>query len=190
MSGLSLAKKVGLKLRTGKSISEPVECAPVDVEKILREKFGSASGIFVAWQIQNIVWGKFDGGKISSRSEITPEYWLECRFFNADAELHLKRVGKILRGRFIQDGTGAENFYVDSFARLWGESSGAAEGYVKLLDRQRKLYMEIPCAETNSKWYGLMTRNYVGSDEKTGLSGYVDYRFVAIEPAKVGAEIG
>lgn len=190
MSGLSLARKVGLTLRTGKSISEPIECAPVDAEKILREKFGNASGIFVAWQIQNIVWGKFDGGKISSRSELTPEYLLECRAFNADAEIHLKRVGKTLRGRFIQDGTGADNFYVDSFARLWGENSGAAEGYIKLLDRQRKLYMEIPCAETNSSWYGLLTRNYIGGDVKTGLSGYVDYRFVSIEPAKVGVKNG
>lgn len=188
MSGLSLAREVGLKLRTGKSICEPVEkCAPADAEKILREKFGDASAIFVAWQIQNIVWGKFDGGKISSRSELTPEYWLEFRAFNADAEIHLKRIGKNLCGRYICDGVGTENFYVDSFARLWGENSGAEDGYVKLLDRQRKLYMEIPCAEKNSGWYGLLTRNYIGSDEKTGLSGYVDYRFVSVEPAKVGA---
>ena len=120
MNGLSLARKIGLELRAGKNICEPVECAPVDAEKVLREKFGDASAIFVAWQIQNIVWGKFDGGKISSRSELTPEYWLECRFFNADAELHLKRVGKNLRGRYICDGM-ALRIFTSTVSRGSGE---------------------------------------------------------------------
>lgn len=186
MSGLDLARQIGLELRTGKNICEqPVTCEFDGVEKILREKFGGDSATLVAWQIQNIVWGKFDGEKISSRGELTPEYWLECRIFNADAELHLKRVGNILRGRFIEDGTGEDNFYVDSFARLWGENFGAADGYVKLLDSRRKLYMEFPCENSGAKRYGLLTRNYIGSDKDTGLSGYVDYRFVSIEPAEV-----
>ena len=43
---------------------------------------------------------------------------------------------------------------------------------------------------SNFKWYGLLTRNYISSDKRTGFSGFSDYRFVAIEPAEEGADIG
>ena len=110
--------------------------------------------------------------------------------FNDTEELHLKRIENKFIGRYVADIEGKGNFYTDSFSRFWGENSGEVEGYIKLLDRQRKLYMEIPCTENNSKWYGLLTRNYIESDKLTGLSGYSDYRFVAIEPAEEGANIG
>lgn len=192
MSGLKLAKKIGFQLCECKNILERVTCeiSLSDIEKILAQNFKNPRAVFVAWQIQNIVWGNYDGKKLSARSEITPEHWLECRIFNAAEELHLKRLENKFSGRYISETDGAGNFYVDSFSRFWGENTGAADGFIKLLDRQRKLYMEIPCENKNAAWYGLLTRNYISSDENTGLSGYSDYRFVAIEPAEEGAKIG
>ena len=192
MSGLSLAKNIGYKLCEGGKISDTNICESTlqDVEEILHDKFGNDGAIFVAWQIQNIIWGTYDGKLLlRDKKSLEPENWLECRVFNAEQEVHFKRVGNKLRWRYIKDTLGEGNFYVDSFSRLWGEKISAADGYIKLLDRQRKLYMEIPCDKTNAKWYGLLTRNYIESDVETGLSGYVDYRFVAIEPAG-GADNG
>ena len=193
MSGLNVAEKVGLQLHEGSVKFERVTCSCSlnEVENILRDKFKSPRAVFAAWQVQSIIWGTYDR-KLSLRGNVTPlpENWLECRIFNETAELHLKRVNENFVGRYVKDSDGNGNFYVDSFARFWGEKISAAEGYVNLLDRNRKLYMEIPCAENNFKWYGLLTRNYIESDEHTGLSGYSDYRFVAIEPAEEGANIG
>ncbi len=191
MNGLKLAKQTELKICPCEIVSENVSCEiSLDGVKNLLQKFKNQRANFVAWQIQNIIWGKYDGEKLFSNSEITPQFWLECRIFNETEELHLKRVENKFSGRYVTEIDGTENFYADSFSRFWGENSGAADGFIKLLDRQRKLYMEIPCAEKNSTWYGLLTRNYISSDEKTGLSGYSDYRFLAIEPAEEGADIG
>lgn len=177
MSGLDLARKVGLKLGECKTFSEPIECTATELEKIFRDKF--SEGILVAWQIQNIVWSKFDGEKFSSNVED----WLEVRLFNTDAEIHLKRTGKNFVGRFVSDEAGTGNFYVDSFARLWGECTNSVNGLITLRDKPRKISMTLPCADGRKNFYGLLTRNYISSDDATGLSGYVDYRFVAIESA-------
>lgn len=195
MHGLELAKQTSFEICDCKIYSETVTCeiSLSDIENLVNEKFQNFRAVFVAWQFQNIFWGKYEDGELSARAEIIPDYWLECRIFNETEELHLKRIENKFVGRYITENTGEENFYVDSFSRFWGENSNSensADGYIKLLDRQRKLYMEIPCAENNSKWYGLLTRNYISSDECTGLSGYSDYRFVAIEPAEEGANIG
>ena len=186
MNGLALAKETHLKICECKIDSEAVTCeiSLSAVENLIRQKFKIARATFVAWQVQNIFFGKYDGEKLSARAEIQPENWLECRIFNETEELHLKRLEKNFCGRYISEVEGTENFYADSFSRLWGENSGSADGYVELLDRQRKLYLEIPCEENKFKWYGLLTRNYIESDERTGLSGFSDYRFVAIEPAE------
>ena len=64
MSGLDLTKRVRLELCRCKKFSESVECAPYELEKILCEKFSETHGIFVAWQVQNIVWSKFDDDKL------------------------------------------------------------------------------------------------------------------------------
>lgn len=186
MSGLDLAKD-DLRLCTGKKFSEQVKCSSVELEKILREKFSEAHGTFVAWQIQSIVWGTFDGEKLLLKDDVAPNFddWLELRIFNRHEEIHLKRAGQNFIGRYVRDGAVEETFYVDSFARLWGELKSNSEAWITLRDEQRKLSMTIPyaCDDGGKKYYGLLTRNYIGSDEATGLSGYVDYRFVAIESA-------
>ena len=182
MTGLEVAKNP-LQLRECQKISAQIKCSPQELEKLLQEKFSSA--IFVAWQVQNVVWGKFDGEKLLLKDDLAPNFddWLECRIFNRGKELHLKRDGNIFSGRLISDAEGEGDFYVDSFARLWGENSAEADGWITLRDAPRKLYMEIPCDDGGKKFYGLTTRNYIDSDAATGLSGYVDYRFVAIESA-------
>lgn len=187
MSSLDLSKKIGLTLEEGRTNFErgKIFSSAQEAEKFLREKF--SDGIFVAWQIQSIVWGNFDGEKILLKDNARPNFddWLECRIFNRRAELHLKRDGKNFVGRYVCDADGEKIFYVDSFSRLWGERNEnfSADGWIALHDKPRKIFMEIPCPDRGKKYYGLLTRNYIGSDDETGLSGYVDYRFVAIEPA-------
>lgn len=185
MSGMDLARRVGLVLCRCKKFSESVDCSPHELVKILREKFSETHGTFVAWQVQSIVWGKFNGDKLLLKDDASPNLddWLECRVFNRREELHIKRANENFVGRYVRDdASGAETYYVDSFARLWGE----ADGWNTLRDAARKISMELPLDTGDKKFYGLLTRNYIGSDEATGLSGYVDCRFVAIESAQDG----
>lgn len=53
MSGLDLAKRVGLTRGECKTVSELFECKAEKLEQILCEKI--SGGIFVAWQIQSII---------------------------------------------------------------------------------------------------------------------------------------
>ena len=187
MSGLDLARQVGLRLGEGKKFFELIDCPTTEIEKILREKI--SEGIFVAWQVQSVTWGKFDGERLLLKDDAAPDLddWLECRIFNRQEEIHLKRAGNNFIGRFVRDEAGTGTFYVDSFSRLWGERTSATGDWITLTDAPRKISMTLPCAVVDKKSYGLLTRNYIGSDaarqDATGLSGYVDYRFVAIEPA-------
>lgn len=185
MNGLNLAKNP-LQLRECHKFSERINCSEEELAEILREKI--SSGLFVAWQIQSIIWGRFDGGNFSLQDGLAPNFknWLECRVFNRYEEIHLKRVGKNFSGRYLSDEIGTGDFYVDSFARFWGENSSEADGWINLEDKPRKLSMTIPSDDGGKKFYGLTTRNYIGTDAATGLSGYVDYRFVAIDSAQDG----
>lgn len=159
------------------------------VEKALAENMKADANI-VVWQIDRIIWGRWRAGHIelAPKETLQPGLWQEVRVFNEDEELHLRREGKGFHGRYRKDTPTTEEGtpYVDSFSRFWGESDGtSAGGYVTLVDGQRKLRLVVP-AEGGVNRYGLQTRNYVGSDEKTGLSGYIDYRFVHIASAEEG----
>ena len=195
MSGLNLAKKVGLDLHECKTFSERLECPAAELEKFLREKL--SDGIFVAWRIESVVWGKFVDKNFSLPNNQSPNFddWLECRFFNAHEEIHLKRLGEKFFGRYVRDEDGTGTFYADSFARLWGENVSSENGFITLRDERRKISMTLPCDDDGKKFYGLLTRNYIDSDvdeknpdKSTGLSGYVDYRFVAIESADLDGD--
>lgn len=164
-----------------------------DMEALLRENM-AGDALVVLWLMQGIVWGKWKDGTLSLHPDenVAPEeagipgYWQELRVFNEDEELHLRRCDDAFTGRYRRDeDQDGPNAYVDSFSRFWGEKQSAADGYVTLVDSSRKLRLVIP-AEGNARWYGLQTRNYVGSDEATGLSGYIDYRFVHIASAEEG----
>ena len=188
MSGLDIAKKVGLDIKECKSTFEKISCelSLSAVEKIIAENFQQSHGMFVAWQIQNVVFGKMENYRLTLKNGL-PEVknFLECRIFNEVEELHFKNFSGELRGRYVRDGVGKDNYFADSFARFWGKFQTSENGFVKLIDSERKLCLEIPTDE-QAEYYGLLTRNYIGSDEETGLSGYVDYRFLKIEGADFG----
>ena len=64
------------------------------------------------------------------------------------------------------------------------EAADLPEGYMKLEDAARKLKQILPQAEGHAKYYGLVTRSYIGY-EATGQAGYADYRYVRIAAADV-----
>lgn len=188
MSGLNIAKKIGLEIKKAQTVFEPVNCkiSAVEIEKILAEKFKQSDGIFVAWKIQNVIFGKMKNYQLTLKNGLPEvENFLECRIFNEVEELHLKNISGEFRGRYVRDEIGEENFFADSFARFWGKFTSSENGFVKLIDGERKLCLEIP-TDVQAEYYGLLTRNYIDSDDETGLSGYVDYRFLKIEGADVG----
>ena len=145
----------------------------------------------ILWQMQRIVWGTWDGSAFRfAADDVAAEDILELRIFHRTGELHLRREDDLFLGRYVQDveegGDGEADDYIDSFSRLWGKKVDAADGYVLLQDADRKLAMRVPYPgdATKADWYGLTTRNYIAFDETTGLAGYSDERFVAIEPAQ------
>lgn len=157
---------------------------PMDLVATIKARFAADANL-VLWQRQNIVWGIWQHGEIvlSDKTQLVVDDIIELRVFNATAELHLERRAEQLWGRYLEDGIGEENFYVDSFARFWGEKVGRLENFVQLQDKSRKIAMAIPCS-ADSKYYGLTTRNYVSADAATGQSGYSDYRYLEIASAQ------
>ena len=146
----------------------------------------------MASRVRGNVHARFRVGEnlaITSKSYLSLFEIRDAKDFEAGLALFLLRdlwLGRMAIGgekSVISDAEGEGDFYVDSFARLWGENSAEADGWITLRDAPRKLSMEIPCDDGGKKFYGLTTRNYIDSDAATGLSGYVDYRFVAIESA-------
>ena len=156
--------------------------------QIIEKHFHKEADI-VLWQMQSIVWGKYENHKIiwADEADIFEEGWIELRIFNETEELHLYRKGTELIGRYRSD-DGQDNCeYVDSFSRFWGENTETVEavenGFVKIQDIERKLEMIIPASVENAKRYGLLTRNYVTTNEVNGQAGYTDFRFVKIASA-------
>ena len=161
------------------------------------KKRGLLSGYVVLWQMQNVLWGTVEDGKISladgsekgteALETMPSEYWQELRVFNDEAELHLTRRGAALVGRFRSDAGGQDAIeYIDAMSRLWGErdknQSDVPEHYVRLKDEARGLSLTVP-ADGTASWYGLVTRNYIEPDEETHQAGYADYRFLRIVDA-------
>ena len=151
----------------------------------LAGQYMQGDGFAVIWQMHRVIWGRWEGGalRLSDGSPCEDVYVLEARFFNDREELHLCRKERSYIGRYICDGEGGDSCeYVDSLSRLWGEAaSSGREGFVALADTKRFIYMDIP-AEGGSRYYDLITRNYVGVHEETGQAGYVDFRFKAVVP--------
>ena len=156
-------------------------------EKI--ETLGMKEANVVVWQVHGITWGRWQNGSLKLAGDTAKKcsLWLELRVFNEEEELHLKKSGDLWLGRWRKDGVGEATEYVDSISRFWGEMVEAAdlpEGYMKLEDAARKLKQILPQAEERAKYYGLVTRSYIGY-EATGQAGYADYRYVRIAAADV-----
>ena len=195
------------RLKTGSGMIEDVRIensAPALMAAL--SSHGMARGFIVLWQMQNVLWGRLENGRISfadcpaggepaaqtALDGVPSEYWQELRVFNEDAELRLTRRGGELVGRFRSDaGGGTPVEYVDAMSRLWGErddQTPAPNGYVHLIDRDRGLSMTVPSDDAAPAWYGLVTRNYVKADPDTSQAGYADYRFVRIVGADMKGE--
>ena len=156
-------------------------------EKI--ETLGMKEANVVVWQVHGITWGRWQNGSLKLAGDAAKKcsLWLELRVFNEEEELHLKKSGDLWLGRWRKDGAGEATEYVDSISRFWGErveAADAPEGYMKLEDAARKLKQILPQAEEHAKYYGLVTRSYIGY-EATGQAGYADYRYVRIAAADV-----
>lgn len=153
------------------------------------ETLGMKEANIVVWQVHGIVWGCWQNSSLKLAGDVAKNcsLWLELRVFNEEEELHLKKSGDLWLGRWRKDGAGEATEYVDSISRFWGEMVEAAdlpEGYMKLEDAARKLKQILPQAEEHAKYYGLVTRSYIGY-EATGQAGYADYRYVRIAAADV-----
>ena len=153
------------------------------------ETLGMKEANVVVWQVHGITWGRWQNGSLKLAGDAAKKcsLWLELRVFNEEEELHLKKSGDLWLGRWRKDGVGEATEYVDSISRFWGEMVEAAdlpEGYMKLEDAARKLKQILPQAEEHAKYYGLVTRSYIGY-EATGQAGYADYRYVRIAAADV-----
>ena len=159
-------------------------CSLEDVEEVFSSVLGS-EGTVVIWMMNRIIWTRFENGHIKLDEEATEvDYWQEVRGFNRSGEVHLVRIGEALSGRSIIDKESSGSWkegYVDTIAPLWGDNSGFSDGAVHLVDKDRKLKLDIPCLDGKADNYGLVTRSYIQADETTGLSGYVDYRYLAVE---------
>ena len=153
------------------------------------ETLGMKKANVVVWQVHGITWGRWQNGSLKLAGDAAKKcsLWLELRVFNEEEELHLKKSGDMWLGRWRKDGAGEATEYVDSISRFWGErveAADAPEGYMKLEDAARKLKQILPQAEEHAKYYGLVTRSYIGY-EATGQAGYADYRYVRIAAADV-----
>ena len=153
------------------------------------ETLGMKEANAVVWQVHGITWGRWQNGSLKLAGDAAKKcsLWLELRVFNEEEELHLKKSGDLWLGRWRKDGAGEATEYVDSISRFWGErveAADAPEGYMKLEDAARKLKQILPQAEEHAKYYGLVTRSYIGY-EATGQAGYADYRYVRIAAADV-----
>lgn len=157
------------------------------LEKEISRQIGNKA-VGVIWLMHCIVWVKFEDGHFKFDDDYSDViYWQELRVFNDDGEVQLVKDGDTMRGRCVLDKEGTVDWkegYVDSIAPMWGSKNGYKDGFVYLEDKKRKINMKIPCDDGYSR-YGLVTRSYIMTDGESGLSGYVDYRYLAIKGMEV-----
>lgn len=161
------------------SIEASNEALQAEIQKL-------SNGALIAWQVNRIVWGKITNGtlELSDGQPIDVDLIQEIRIFNDQQELHLVKLGKSLKGRWLTDGEGDSVSVVDSIAPMWGKSTESG-AFSQLADDDRKLYMKVAGEIQKGKRCGLITRNYVTSDAENGLAGYTDYRFMGLQPLEV-----
>lgn len=185
-TGMTLAKKEKLTINDNHKITLREE--EIEATEILRKcaaYFPNAATVF-AWQIHTAGWGRWDGRnfQMAAEKDICLDYLQEIRVFDQEAELHLTRCGDKFAGRYLKDeGEDKELMYVDAFARLFGDIAGSEAGFTKLRDDSRQLEHLVPLEVADGKHIGLLTRNYIDEVGDMGQLSYVDYRFMALEPA-------
>ncbi len=159
------------------------EVSMESLESLCREEKLSGQSTAVVWAMQTVSFGLWDGTHLTlEREDILPEDMEKIRIFNEDEELLLIREEEGFRGRHILDEAGKGTYAVDSASPLWGErveAEGLPEGFVCLQDAARGITLRLPY-EGPGKRLLLVTRSYIRSDAKTGLSGYGDVRYLRI----------
>ena len=176
-----------LRITQGKSNAEQVTLpAAEDGVRAALEWRGMREATAVVWQVNCIRCGIWRDGafRFADERPLDTALTRELRVFDAVGELHLRREGQELRGRFRADGTGEPAEYVDSMARFWGErrDDGA---WMILRDSDRKLELRLPALAQPSRYAGLVTRSYIGIHAATAQAGYVDFRYLAIAAADI-----
>jgi CRISPR-associated protein (TIGR03984 family) len=159
-----------------------------DIEAIIK-KVIKGDAVLVVWQMNRIIWGIWQDGEIvlSDGSRLEMIYVNEMRVFNEQGELHLSKSGDAFSGRYREDQGNQSCEYVDTVSRFWGSKGKREKGFVELNDEERKIQLTVPC-DKDGKYYGLVTRNYIGINDKTGQAGYDDYRYVRIISGEGGRE--
>lgn len=183
---INIKNKLQLATTPSKLESIKIEASLEAVTKKIKETFGEKA-IIVSWQFNCIKWGILQGSEIIFLDD---EDWNinlchEVRIFDVDKELHLMKDGKMLVGRLVTDGIGENVSYVDSIAPMWGYAADTENGFTRLQDEARKLELTVPANIAKGKRCGLVTRNYVVTDDESGLSGYGDYRYLGLQELEV-----
>ena len=174
-----------LKIKSGQQCREEVRLSLTGKDLMdFLQQHNVAEAMAVFWQINKIVWAKWNGSQfiLPGDGNLQPNLWQELRVFNNDVELKLRACEGALKGRFLdeRDNDGAPCEYVDSLSRLWGKTVAAEGDWLMLEDKSRKLKMQIPAVAEKAQFYGLVTRNYIGVNQNTAQAGYADYRYVKI----------
>lgn len=184
---LELTKKLIINFCTSQTAKIDIARTEADLCSEYK-KHSLTDATIVIWQINKIVWGTINAGEIKLIGDETlcPELWQEIRIFNEAAEIHLVNKDNRLIGRLRCDSTGEGSEYVDTLSRFWGKIDSCADTIV-LTDKNRKLTLELPYPKNidqpPKEYLGLITRSYIGCNEKTAQSGYIDYRYVKISNA-------
>lgn len=183
---INIKKKLQLVTGQSKLESVKIEANLEAVTEKIKENFGKKA-IIVTWQFNCVKWGQYQAGEIlfSDNEEWNINLCHEVRIFDEGKELHLMKDGKMLVGRLVVDGIGKNVSYVDSIAPMWGYATESEKGFTRLQDEPRKLEMTVPANIVKGKRCGLVTRNYVVSDDESGLSGYGDYRYLGLQELEV-----
>ncbi len=182
-------RTTALEKRDGLMTRRTITAPAASLLELARHYMTGDSTIGV-WQLHEVRWGRLTDGTIHlyENAPVEEAYIQEVRIFNANEELHLYRRQDSYTGRYVRDEGAEAVSYVDSFSRLWGERQGEVQdGFVTLRDAQRFLQMPVPVDAVGTT-YGLVTRNYIHVDEKTGQAGFGDYRYVRIDAAEGGNE--
>lgn len=177
----------GLELSSGHwEVASGISCplTSEDIQAKLQSFFPARDGLVIIWQVHRIIWGRWVAGRLSlvDGSSLEAQYVEELRAFDESGELHLRRRGEQLSGRYIQDGHGAAVDYVDSLSPFYGKAEATGKpDVVCLRDEDRKLEMELPASlDGSAETCGLATRNYITANPKTGQASYNEYRFLGI----------
>lgn len=175
-----------LKLQCSLSEITEISIGINNIEEYILNHFNDGA-IIVTWQFNQIAWGLLKNGKIIflDMTEWNIDLCQEFRVFDTDKEIYLvKNINEFI-GRMRKDGEGAETKFIDSVAPMWGCSAENNGDFCKLKDVSRKLSLTIPADIPAGKYCGLVTRNYVVTDNESGLSGYGDYRYLALQEIEV-----